>query len=104
MQGTDLQGKLQKLIEQYTLDKKRLNELEIEVGEKTKEIESLKANDTKHDGELQSALNQVKKLTADNEALKKKNLELEKTISSFESFAHYLNTQIDSLLPIVEKV
>jgi len=102
-QGTDLQSKLHKLIEQYTMDKKRLTELEAELTEKTNELESLKANDSKYYDELQSALNQVKKLTMENETLIKKNLELEKVVSGFESFANELNTQIDSLLPIVEK-
>jgi chromosome segregation ATPase len=103
-QPTQLQDKVQLLIEQYTKDKKRLAELEVALSEKNtnsqgyvEQINSLKI-------QLQSELSAKEKLTDENNGLKTRNLELEKTLKNFESFAEDISNQIDGLIPKIDKL
>jgi hypothetical protein len=101
---TQLQDKVQLLIEQYSKDKKRLAELEAALNEKT-------ANSQSHIEQLNTLKNQIQveiaakdKLTVENRELKAINLELEKAIKSFESFADEISNQIDGLIPKIDKL
>ena len=99
-----LHEKVQKLIEQYTLDKKRMAELETALIEKSNDNEALLDKINKIQTELQTALNQNAKLTQDLNDINKKNEELDYTISSIELFANDLNSRIDDLIPKIEKL
>jgi len=99
-----LHDKVQKLIEQYTIDKKRLNELEAALNDKSKDSSTYLEQIKKLQSELQSAQNMNSKLTAEIAELKTKNQILEKNVSSFESFADDLNAKIDNLIPKIEKL
>lgn len=103
-QALQLHEKVQKLIEQYTLDKKRLSELETALADKTKAYDELKALHDKQLTDNQHNAENNSKLLAEIEALKKKNQELENVVFSIEGFANDLNAQIDGLIPIVDKL
>jgi predicted nuclease with TOPRIM domain len=103
-QAIQLHDKVQKLIEQYTLDKKKLTEMETALNEKTKEYNSLKENINKIQSELRTAQDSNLKLNQEKSQLVQKNQELEKIISTFEGFANDLNTRIDDLIPKIEKL
>ncbi|HOV16853.1 MAG TPA: hypothetical protein PLF50_05115 [Candidatus Cloacimonadota bacterium] len=102
METTTLQlhDKVQKLIEQYTEDKKRLSELELSLTEKEKENKALKEEIAKLQQELQHA---DSKQTEEINNLKKRNQELEKLLDQIEGFALELDTQIDRILPKLGK-
>lgn len=103
-QALQLHEKVQKLIEQYTIDKKRLNELEAALKDKSNDnvdyIEQIK----KLQGDLQTAQSSNTKLTDEMNELKKKYQELEQVVNSFENFAGDLNTKIDNLIPKIDKL
>lgn len=103
-QAVQLHDKVQKLIEQYTQDKKRLSDLEKALDEKTKAYDELKALHNRQLSDNQNYSNQNSKLLSEIEQLKKKNQELENVVSSIEGFANDLNAQIDGLIPIVDKL
>ena len=103
-QALQLHDKVQKLIEQYTLDKKRLAELEAALREKSKDTAGHTEQLKKLQTELQATQQANSKLTTEVSDLKKRNEELEKAVHSFESFAGDLNTKIDDLIPKIEKL
>jgi chromosome segregation ATPase len=100
-QALQLHDKVKILIEQYTLDKKKMAELESELNTKKKENASLQEQIKKLQTDLQSANS---KQTNELSDLKIRNQELEKMLDSFENFADDLNTQIDDLIPRIEKI
>ncbi len=103
-QALQLHDKVQKLIEQYTLDKKKLSELEAALSEKSKDSDTLKESVHKLQNELRVAQDNNLKLNQEKNQLLQKNQDLEKLISTFEGFANDLNTKIDDLIPKIEKL
>lgn len=103
-QALQLHDKVQKLIEQYSIDKKRLVEMEATLKEKTNDCANLNEKINKLNGELRAAQDSNLKLTQEKTQLHQKNQELEKVISSFEGFANDLNSKIDDLMPKIEKL
>jgi len=103
-QTLKLHDKVQQLIEQYTKDKARLNELEAALKDKTTDKSSYESQIKKLQSELQSSQEQNSQLQKDKAELQKRNLEMQKTLDSFEVFAGEINNRIDSLIPKLEKL
>jgi chromosome segregation ATPase len=103
-QALQLHEKVQKLIEQYTIDKKRLAELEDALSEKTKDSAGYSDQIKKLQSDIQTANQLNTKLTNEITELKKRNEVLEKSMNSFEDFAGDLNSRIDDLIPKIEKI
>lgn len=103
-QALQLHEKVQKLIEQYTLDKKKLSEMELTLNDKINENETLKENIVRFQNELRTAQENYSKLNQEKNQLVAKNQEMEKMLSTFEGFANDLNSKIDDLIPKIEKL
>jgi predicted nuclease with TOPRIM domain len=103
-QALQLHEKVQKLIEQYTIDKKKLTELESKLKDRVKENESLQNNITNLQSELSIVKESNVKLVKEMNEMKQKNLKSEEMISTFESFANDLNSKIDDLIPKIDKL
>jgi len=103
-QALQLHDKVQKLIEQYTIDKKRLNELEAALKDKSSDNTGYLEQIKKLQSDLQTALSNNTKLTDELNEIKKKNQELQQVVNSFENFAGDLNTKIDNLIPKIDKL
>jgi len=95
----NLQDKIQKLIDQYTLDKKKLAELE-----------KLNNELTEENLQLMQQLEDYSKLTTDTDSkcqalqteidtLKARNQELENLLGDFDSFAGDAIKKIDEFIP-----
>lgn len=103
-QALQLHDKVQKLIEQYTKDKKRLVELEAELASKDKDSDSLTAQINQLKSELQLLLEQNRQMELKNTELAKRIQEMESMLSTFEGFAADINTRIDDLIPQIEQL
>lgn len=103
-QAMQLHDKVQILIEQYTKDKKRLAELEAIIKERSDDSQGLAEEIHNLTNQLQTAQKTNEKLTSEISELITKNQELEKVITTFESFADDLTTQIDDIIPQIEKL
>lgn len=103
-QAVQLHEKVQALIEQYTKDKKRLAELEAALKEKSSSSNGYEEQIKKLQADLKNEQVNSEKLKSELNELKKKNQDLEKAVSNFESFAGDLNSKIDSLIPRIEKL
>jgi len=103
-QAVQLHEKVQALIEQYTKDKKRLAELEAALKEKSSSSSGYEEQIKKLQADLKAEQAVSEKLRLEVDQLMKKNQDLEKAVSSFESFAGDLNDKIDSLIPKIEKL
>jgi chromosome segregation ATPase len=99
-----LQDKVQKLIEQYSKDKKRLVELETLLQEKSRDSKGFTDEINSLKNQLQIEKDQNVKLLNEVNALKAKNKELETSVNKFETFADDLTLQIDKLIPQIEKL
>ena len=103
-QPMQLHDKVQKLIEEYSKDKKRLAELEAQLAEKNKDSESSIIQINQMQKELTTLKETNNQLNLEYTALQKKYREMEQNLSSFESFADDLNSKIDELIPQIEKL
>jgi chromosome segregation ATPase len=103
-QTLKLHDKVQQLIEQYTKDKARLNELELILKDKTTDKDSYEDQIKKLKSELQTTKEQNIQLQKENSDLKKRIEELQKMVESFEALAGNLNNHIDSLIPKLQKL
>lgn len=103
-QAVQLHEKVQALIEQYTKDKKRLAELEAALKEKSSNSSGYEEQIKKLQTDLKAEQSVSEKLKSEIEVLKTRNQDLEKAITSFESFAGDLNSKIDSIIPRIEKL
>jgi len=99
-----LHDKVQKLIEQYTIDKKRLIELEKKLKEKSEDSSGYVKQIDDLQKELHAANDMNKKLSDEIKDLKTKNLDLEKEMDLFENFADDINSKIDDLIPKIDKL
>ena len=103
-QALQLHDKVQKLIEQYSEDKKKMAELESQLAGKIKELKELTDLYNKLEQEVSESKTDKTKQQNELNDLKKRNIELERTISTFEGFANDLNSKIDDLIPKIEKL
>jgi chromosome segregation ATPase len=103
-QALQLHDKVQKLIEQYTKDKKRLAELEAELASKGKDSEGFSAQINQLKSEVQSLLEKNRQLEVKNTELTSRVQDMESMLSTFEGFAADINTRIDDLIPQIEQL
>jgi len=98
----NLQDKIQRLIDQYTLDKKKLEELENQNKQLTEENSQLfaqiEASGTAS-GELAA---QHKTLQEEFTALQNRYNDMQKMLEGFESIAEGAIQKIDSIFPLVD--
>ena len=94
-----LQEKIQKLIDQYTLDKKKLDGLEEQNTHLKEENRQLMAQIENMNNANSGSASQVKELEEQIKTLESKYLELQKTISGFEDIATDAIAKIDSVFP-----
>jgi len=103
-QTIQLHDKFQKLIEQYTKDKKRLAELEAALQDRDKDNSGFIAQINKLQSDLQQLRDTNSSLQQEIARMKQQNQELQSTLAGFEDFASDLNGRIDQLLPQIEKL
>ena len=103
-QALQLHEKVQKLIEQYTKDKKRLNELEAELLVKENDAESYTAEIIQLQNEVQSLLEKNRQMEIKNAELTSHVQDMESMLFTFEGFAADINTRIDDLIPQIEQL
>ncbi len=103
-QVLQLKDKVQKLIEQYTIDKKKLTELEAMLQDRSKDSEGFESQIKKLQNDLQAAQSSNQELNGEIGELKKRNQELEKLLAAVEEYAGELNSSIDKLIPQIEKL
>lgn len=98
----NLTDKIQKLIDQYTLDKKKIEELEAQNAQLTEENFQLFSQ---IEESSQISANQTEQLNAlQNEfnALEARYNDLQRMLSGFESMAEGAIKKIDSIFPLIE--
>ena len=97
----NLQDKIQKLIDQYTEDKKKLEEQEARILQLTDEnmqlMEQIHAN-SKSSADQD---NKLKALQTEYSSLENRYKELQKMIAGFESIAEGAIKKIDSIFPLI---
>ncbi|MCK9185784.1 MAG: coiled-coil domain-containing protein 22 [Candidatus Cloacimonetes bacterium] len=98
----NLQERLQKLIDQYTADKKVMEELKKQVAQLSEENMQLFAQVEEYSKLSGDADANLKALQKDYDALKAKNEEFEKMLFGIESFADDAIKKIDNIFPLLE--
>lgn len=97
-----LQEKIQKLIDQYTKDKKILTKLEEENANLSEENSQLMAQIASFNQSQSGTNSRIKELEKQYQDLEKKYEELQNSISGFESIASDAIDQIDLIFPDLE--
>ena len=98
----NLQEKIQKLIDQYTADKKVIAELNQQCAQLTEENMQLMTqidDYAKQNGESDNAF---KELQQEHDKLKAKYAELQSVLTGVESFADDAIKKIDDIFPLIE--
>ncbi len=98
----NLQDKIQKLIDQYTLDKSRLEELENRVTQLTEENSQLFTQIEASGNQSEAQETRFKILQDDYNRLENRYNELQKILAGFESLAEGAIKKIDSIIPALE--
>ena len=97
--AVSLQDKIQKLINQYTEDKKKLDRLEEENANLREENGQLMAQIENISSSKNSSSSRIKELENQLKTLESQYQELQETISGFESIANDAISKIDSIIP-----
>jgi chromosome segregation ATPase len=98
----NLQDKIQKLIDQYTLDKQKLEDLENKVGQLTEENSQLFAQIEANGNQNEAQETRYRTLQEEYNRLESRYSELQKMLAGFESLAEGAIKKIDSIIPVVE--
>ncbi len=98
--AVNLQDKIQKLIDQYTIAKKRIEELESENSVNRQILAQLEDSQKN----VQEANVSIARLEAQVNQLQAENTELKKALSGFESATNSAIAQLDSLFPELEEI
>ncbi len=97
--AVSLQDKIQKLIDQYTEDKKKLDLMEGQNADLKEENSQLMAQIEHFNNSKNTSSTRIQELEKQIKTLEAQYLELQQTIAGFESIASDAITKIDSLLP-----
>lgn len=103
-QALQLHDKVQKLIEQYTKDKKKMAEMEADIISKDKDLEDLCTQNDTLKSDIKTLEEQLKHLEATKAELTKRLDDSTNMLSTLEGFAADINTRIDDLIPQIEKL
>ncbi len=98
----NLQDKIQKLIDQYTLDKKKLEDLEAQNKQLTEENFQLFSQIEESSLTSSEQAEKLKVLQNEFNTLESRYNELQKMLSGFESIAEGAIKKIDSIFPLIE--
>ncbi len=98
----NLTDKIQKLIDQYTLDKKKIEELETQNAQLTEENFQLFSQIEESSQISANQTDQLNALQNEFNALEAKYNDLQKMLSGFESMAEGAIKKIDSIFPLIE--
>jgi chromosome segregation ATPase len=98
----NLTDKIQKLIDQYTLDKKKIEELETQNAQLTEENFQLFSQIEESSQISATQTDQLNALQNEFNALEAKYNDLQKMLSGFESMAEGAIKKIDSIFPLIE--
>ncbi len=98
----NLTDKIQKLIDQYTLDKKKIEELETQNAQLTEENFQLFSQIEENSQISANQTDQLNALQNEFNALEAKYNDLQKMLSGFESMAEGAIKKIDSIFPLIE--
>jgi chromosome segregation ATPase len=98
----NLQDKIQKLIDQYTLDKQKLEELENKVAQLTEENSQLFAQIEASGSQNEMQENKYQTLQEEFNKLETRYNKLQKILAGFETLAEGAIKKIDSIIPLPE--
>jgi len=98
----NLQDKIQKLIDQYTLDKQKLEEMENKVAQLTEENSQLFAQIEASGSQNEMQENKYQTLQEEFNKLETRYNELQKILAGFETLAEGAIKKIDSIIPLPE--
>jgi len=97
--AVSLQDKIQRLIDQYSQDKQKLDKLEEENANLKEENSQLMAQIESMNSSHSGSDTQIKELEQQVKTLESKYQELQKTIAGFEDIASDAISKIDSIFP-----
>jgi chromosome segregation ATPase len=97
--AVSLQEKIQRLIDQYTEDKKKLDKLELQNNDLREENSQLMAQIESMNKSHSGSGDRIKELEQQVKTLEKQYKELQDTISGFEDVATDAISKIDSIFP-----
>ncbi|MBP7310224.1 MAG: hypothetical protein KA984_02930 [Candidatus Cloacimonetes bacterium] len=98
----NLQDKIQKLIDQYTDDKKRLEQQDAKISQLTDENQQLMEQIQSSSKSSAEQDNKLKALQTEYSSLENRYNELQKMIAGFETIAEGAIKKIDSIFPLIE--
>ncbi|PKN72078.1 MAG: hypothetical protein CVU50_08835 [Candidatus Cloacimonetes bacterium HGW-Cloacimonetes-3] len=98
----NLQDKIQKLIDQYTLDKKKLEALEAQNKQLTEENFQLFSQIEESSLNSNEQAEKLKVLQSEFNTMESRYNDLQKMLSGFESIAEGAIQKIDSIFPLIE--
>jgi len=98
----NLTDKIQKLIDQYTLDKKKIEELETQNAQLTEENFQLFSQIEESSQISANQTDQLNALQNEFNALEARYNDLQRMLSGFESMAEGAIKKIDSIFPLIE--
>jgi chromosome segregation ATPase len=98
----NLTDKIQKLIDQYTLDKKKIEELEAQNAQLTEENFQLFSQIEESSQISANQTDQLNALQNEFNALEARYNDLQRMLSGFESMAEGAIKKIDSIFPLIE--
>lgn len=96
----NLQDKIQRLIDQYTMDKQKLESLENQVAQLTEENQQLFAQIEDHGRTSTEQESSYKTLQDEYSLLESRYNELQKILAGFETLAEGAIKKIDSIFPL----
>lgn len=98
----NLQERLQKLIDQYTADKKEMDELKKQYAQLSEENMQLFTQIEEYAKLCSDSDNSLKSLEEEHKSLQAKHDELQKMLFGIESFADDAIKKIDNIFPLLE--
>lgn len=102
--AVNLQDKIQKLIDQYTIAKKRLEQLELEHANLSDSNNQFLGQLETTQKNLQDANATIAKLEFQVKQLEKDNTELKKALEGFETITTDAMAQLDKIFPELEEI